>query len=320
MKKNYKNLLLLTVTLILFYIGGELVTRMILYKDGNPFTIDYPSNLEGYRDYNHNLQKTNNTFRIEVLGDSFTYGLGVYKTEDTSPKVLEKVLNKNEEGIIYEVFNFGRPSHGTEDELNTLKDYGLKYKPDLVIINFNINDIEFEGYNDPNVIKRKVDEMRVSLRNKNGEFPHFYYFILKNLAEEWCRHAPPPQCGYLSHIKGLYKNENWGKEKNLLKEIKILGEKNDFKMVIVIFPLMVPDEYRLKELYNKIKKGLEQEKFAVLNLYEYYQDYDFESIRVNYWDYHPNEKGQEIAAKATYNYLIEKNLIPDAENRTILQI
>ncbi|MDP2908448.1 MAG: SGNH/GDSL hydrolase family protein [Nanoarchaeota archaeon] len=319
MKKNYKNLLLLTVTLILFYIGGELVTRMILYKDGNPFTIDYPSNLEGYRDYNHNLQKTNNTFRIEVLGDSFTYGLGVYKTEDTSPKVLEKVLNKNEEGIIYEVFNFGRPSHGTEDELNTLKDYGLKYKPDLVIINFNINDIEFEGYNDPNVIKRKVDEMRVSLRNKNGEFPHFYYFILKNLAEEWCRHAPPPQCGYLSHIKGLYKSENWGKEKNLLKEIKILGDKNNFKTVIVIFPLMIPHEHEPEELYNKIKNGLEQ-GLAVLNLYEYYQDYDFESIRANYWDYHPNEKGQEIAAKATYNYLIEKNLIPDAENRTILQI
>lgn len=319
-KNLLRNILLLSLTLLLLYIGGEFTTRAILYKDGNPFTINYQLNSEGFRDYNHSLQKPNGTFRIVVLGDSFTFGQGVYKLEDTNPKKLEELLNKNFGEEKYEVFNFGKRGINTKDELKILEDYGLKYNPDLVIINFYIDDADFEGYKGLNWIENKEKQMHPFLYRNNKKFPHFYYFILGKLNSFVYRSKLLKHKSYSLHLKEVYQSKNWEEEKNILKEIKILSKNNDFKTAIIIFSILnnQSDKAGLKETYSGIQKDLEREGFPVLNLYDSYGKYDFKSLWISAWDSHPNEKGHEIAAKTVYNFLIEKDLISDTENRTVL--
>lgn len=317
------NILLLVTVLIIIYIAGEFITRIMLYKDGNPFRIDYNLNSEGFRDYDHNLQKPNGTFRITVLGDSFTFGQGVYKVEDTNPKKLEELLNKSFGKKKYEVFNFGERGINTKEELKILKDYGLKYKPDLVIINFYIDDADFKRYKGLNWIENKEKQMYPFLEMNNKKFPHFYYFILKKLNSFVYRSELLKHKSYLIHLKEVYQSKNWEEEKNILKEIKILSEKNDFKIAIIIFPILndQPNKAGLKETYSAIQKDLEQEGFPILNLYNSYNQYNFKSLWISAWDSHPNGKGHEIAAKAIYNFLIEKNLLPNnTEKHPVLQV
>ena len=311
-KRFFKNILLLIIILILLYAIGEFITRFMLYKDGNPFRIDYQLNSEGFRDYEHNLEKSEDMFRIAVLGDSFTFGQGIYRTKDTNPKVLESLLNKKN-NISYEVFNFGIRSYNTKDELKTLKENVLKYKPNLVIVNFYIDDADFEGYSSKRFFEKEITKMYPLLERENKKFPHFYYFIIKRLNGFLCK-KDYSRCkdNYIGHLKEVYQSKNWDNELILFKEIKDLGKENNFKTAIVIFPILVDqaNKFGLQETYYMIEEELNQD-FLVLNLLEYYKNYNFKSLCISPWDAHPNEEGQEIAAKAMYDFLIEEKLVSE---------
>lgn len=116
-------------------------------------------NSNGLRDYEHEGKKR---FSILGLGDSFTFGTGV-EVEDTYLWRLEDILNKKH-GNMYEIVKAGVPGYGTDQEYIFLKNKGLEYKPDLVIIGFYINDVldsvipNFtvkDGYNVPSQATRK---------------------------------------------------------------------------------------------------------------------------------------------------------------------
>lgn len=83
------------------------------------------------------------TFRILALGDSFTYGYYVHN-EEAWPSRLEEILNQRL-AVPVQVFNAGVPGYTIVDELDYLRDKGLKLEPDLVVIGFYTNDI-FDFY------------------------------------------------------------------------------------------------------------------------------------------------------------------------------
>jgi hypothetical protein len=91
----------------------------------------YQINASGLRDKDYPLQKKAGVYRIVVLGDSFTFGMGV-NLEDTYPKRLEKILQAKDPNI--EVINFGVIGHDMWQYYETLKRRALSYHPDLVIL------------------------------------------------------------------------------------------------------------------------------------------------------------------------------------------
>ena len=98
-------------------------------------------NSHGFRDKERRYEKKEDTFRILVLGDSFTEALQV-PLERTFPYILEEKLNSEGGGKRFEVINLGVSGFGTAQEYLALKYYGLKYNPDLVILEFFIgNDV-----------------------------------------------------------------------------------------------------------------------------------------------------------------------------------
>jgi hypothetical protein len=72
--------------------------------------------------------------RVLVLGDSFTYGIGVEDDQTFSARLeqLEPEL---------EVINTGANGYGTGQELILLRDEGLAFDPDIVILAFFWNDL-----------------------------------------------------------------------------------------------------------------------------------------------------------------------------------
>ncbi|HXI02701.1 MAG TPA: SGNH/GDSL hydrolase family protein [Candidatus Saccharimonadales bacterium] len=98
----------------------------------------------GYRDYEHTLQKVPGVYRIEVIGDSVTKGLGTQEHEGTFPSVIERKLR--ESGTPNEVLNFGVEGYNTQQEVETLRDRGLRYDPDLVILAYLPNDRDWPAH------------------------------------------------------------------------------------------------------------------------------------------------------------------------------
>lgn len=94
-------------------------------------------NSAGFRDREHSLAKPDGTFRILVLGDSYTEALQVDESE-AFWSVLERQLAANWEshGRRVEVISMGVSGWGTAQECLALEHYGLGYSPDLVLLAF----------------------------------------------------------------------------------------------------------------------------------------------------------------------------------------
>lgn len=106
----------------------------------NEFNTDYKINSLGLRDKEYSIQKPSNTFRILMLGDSFTEGDGVFSHE-TFSKQLEQKLQSLPGSGRYEVINAGVGSYSPLLEYLYLKTQGLQLDPDLVILNFDLSDV-----------------------------------------------------------------------------------------------------------------------------------------------------------------------------------
>jgi lysophospholipase L1-like esterase len=94
-------------------------------------------NRDGFRDRDHPSKKPPGTYRIAILGDSFTEGLQV-RLEDTFGAVLERNLSTCSDfrSRSIEVDNFGVSNYGTAQELLTLRDRVWATEPDLVLLAF----------------------------------------------------------------------------------------------------------------------------------------------------------------------------------------
>jgi len=100
-------------------------------------------NSHGLRDREYSEAKPPDTFRIVMLGDSTTLGWGDPE-EQTIPKILERNLNRS--GVpgyrSCEVLNAGVGNYDTVQEVEHYRLFDRTFHPDLVILDYFINDAE----------------------------------------------------------------------------------------------------------------------------------------------------------------------------------
>lgn len=94
---------------------------------------------DGFRGENREFEKSPNTARIVVLGDSQIAAIATQE-EDTMVAQLEKLLNKNHPSIDWEVFNFGISGASTGQELVLFRKLASKYEPDIVICAYYVGN------------------------------------------------------------------------------------------------------------------------------------------------------------------------------------
>ncbi len=122
-------------------IGYEPVPN-IDYRGGTLSFWDYvgASNSQGFRDREHAVAKPPGAYRIVVLGDSIAAGLKVERFEDTFPPRLERLLRAR--GVPAEVISLAVSGYNTQQEVETFRERGLRYRPDLVLVAYSLTDRE----------------------------------------------------------------------------------------------------------------------------------------------------------------------------------
>jgi len=123
----------------------ELIPTLSVNLMGRRFN----TNSEGFRGPLYSAAKGNSVFRIIGIGDSMTFGWGVHDDE-TYLAFLNDRLNSEFPDISWQVINTAVPGYNTVMEVETLKEKGLKYKPDLVIVGSVNNDLAL-----PNFVRAK---------------------------------------------------------------------------------------------------------------------------------------------------------------------
>lgn len=177
MKKIVLLVLGILIALILVEIGLRLFTRETTLKFydnpvfGSAFipnqkglfvteTKEYSSKVEinsqGWPDIEHSFEKPKGVYRILILGDSFVENFQVHFEKRFFRQLQDKLGNK------FEIIAIGRGNTGTAQQYLMLKEYGLKYKPDLVIQLFlTANDVKNNSpilQNDPYLPYFEIDE------------------------------------------------------------------------------------------------------------------------------------------------------------------
>jgi hypothetical protein len=99
------------------------------------------TNREGFRDREHELAKPSGTRRVVVIGDSYTFGVGIERPEDRLSDLLAASVGGPDLGRV-EVLNAGLPYSHTLQHIEFLE-RTLAYAPDLVLLLYVFNDIEY---------------------------------------------------------------------------------------------------------------------------------------------------------------------------------
>lgn len=278
------------------------------------FTMNITLNSKGLRDNkDYSYNKPENVTRIIVLGDSFTWGEGVNNSQ-----ICTEFLENKQDKV--EVINTGHVGYGTAQELLLLKNEGVKYSPDLIILLFHGSDLinnvaTTTGYyprpvfaidENNNISLTNVPLPEISLFNKIKAYltyhSHLSYFVYERLQKSKSIQNIFAPMGLLQK-RYAPDNEkeiqyNWRLEYALLNEINNISNN---KLIIVA----ISDEG------NKLSEFCDENEIYFLNLQPEFEKQSLKGKQLIIpIDLHWNEDGHRLATELIYNKLIEEELVP----------
>jgi lysophospholipase L1-like esterase len=164
-RKNALFMLIMLIVVIVPVISLEIMARIffpqptLLYISSNNYRLIYELNplypeinSFGMRNEEFDPSTLRNQFIIAVIGDSHTYGERSKRREDTFPSRLEHYLKAMTGGDNIKVLNFGVPGYDMHQELEVLRAKVLRFNPDLIILQYCINDEHISNYIQPKYV------------------------------------------------------------------------------------------------------------------------------------------------------------------------
>ena len=331
MTENLKKQILLSSILVLLslliaFALGELMLRVLGYQGvpmstiSNVIEVDdpilnwriapnserregrlvYQFNSEGFRDTDHETRNDNGRKRIIVLGDSVTVGYGV-AGEDIFSSVLQQRLGND-----VEVINISAGGLNTPQETHLFELEGIKYKPEMVILNFILNDCDFYSNRAGGQEYRENKDAQIDLLGGISINPKLKRLLKSSALVYFVK-------SQLENIKGRitgdmatshdYFHRIWSEDKNRKKIIDgfsalaNLGSEHDFETVVVIWPILTDfEDYQYTEIHEWVEQQAAANDFRVIDLLPAFSPNSFRDLQVTAEDnVHPNARGHELA-------------------------
>jgi lysophospholipase L1-like esterase len=320
LKRLAFNLLIVGGTLAIALLGFELVLRAIEPKSppGTTYGRIVTKNSNELRDREFAIPKPPDTYRVLVLGDSFTWGVGL-DIEETIPKQLEAALRTTTASTI-EVINAAVPGMNTVNELAMLKEHGLKYEPDMILLVYLLNDIDFKPELAPQAYAGaeavpvvQIDAGRDA--TKWSKWKGIRGTILRIEQNSALARFMVPRVGQVLHSMGMLNsvefswiakvfqgfddaNPGWLESKRALKEIADISRERQIPFVVAIYPLLVGlENYQGRHANRAVEEYCRSIGADVIDLLPVFEGKSGRSFWVNYADHHPNAEAHRLVTR-----------------------
>lgn len=254
----------------------------------------------GFRDRNHRKTKPPGVKRVVVIGDSVTEGSGV-EADETFSSRLQQLL-----GPQHEVINLGMSGLNTPQEVHILEVEGLDYDPDVVILNFVLNDCDF--FSEFHAAKQFVQDKdaKIGLLGDISVDPRikrllkssaFVYFVKSRVEHLIGMVTGKGESNYYLNLWSHdYCPQRIAEGFEKLKDLQI---RKSFEVHVIIWPLLVDyNSYAFAAIHGRVRHEAETRRFKVLDLYEVFASTSYRKLQLTAEDnVHPNGEGHRLAAE-----------------------
>ena len=261
--------------------------------------IDYKYNTFGFRDIDHTFLTPAHKQRIVVLGDSITEGYGVEWRSVFAPYIQSRL------GDGFEVINIAASGLNTPQEIHLFSQTGLQCRPELLVLNFVLNDCDFysnfkSGQKYAALKDSRIDLIGLSVDpgvKRVLKSSAFLYFVKQNLEDLIGRFRGIPKTDYYSEI--WEKQENRKKITTGFDQLAALQKENGFDVLVIIWPLLTSyDTYRFQSIHQWVKDQAQKRDFSTIDLLAKFSSFPYRKLQITSEDStHPNALGHEIAAE-----------------------
>jgi len=242
-------------------------------------------NSHGLRDREYTEAKPPGTYRIVMLGDSTCFGWGV-PLDQTAAKILERELNAASLPPYrhFEVLNAGVGNYDTVQEVAHYENYDRLFHPDLVILEYFINDAELVP-----------SERRAWLLGRS-------YLVAFTISRfDTLMQFAGLRPSWDAYYANLYEAGQPGfrAANRALAKLTLLTRANRANLVVAMLPELhrINDNYPFLREQRKIKELLEAMHVPVIDLIEGLRGHGPESsLWVTPEDPHPNGKANALIA------------------------
>jgi hypothetical protein len=256
-----------------------------------------PENSAGYRDVEHEKEKSPGVHRAVFVGDSFTYGAGVL-FDDTYAQRVARGLSADR-GERWEAVVLARPGLTTAQEAEIVRKEAFAYEPDLLFLGYVLNDAE--GANAAE--QRRADDWREELKGAPSAPPPWHRSALLSLVADRVK-ATRENRARVANYLALYRDDQPG-YRNVVKgltEIAALAHEHRVPLVVAVFPLFgnpLDRTYPFAFIHKKLEALCRPLGVMFVDLLPYYLGLDWKLLVVEgASDEHPNEIAHRIAAEA----------------------
>ena len=294
------NALVAVGSLVVFLGLAEIATRLlggIGYGGwGDPASIhrmakQFYANSRGLRDREFPYERAPGEFRILCLGDSFTWGQMV-PANTAYPKLLERLLAERESMTRYSVINAGQLGWSTIHEAQWLRQEGVFYGPNVVLVGFFLNDAEVDHYEIAPLLPKRIE------RWLGGSY--FYFFLKYRVHMLRVRFGLAQSYG--DYLMGLYepKSAGWRACRAALSDIAETARSANARVLVLILPAIQDwRTYPFAPIHEKVATYCAEQGIPVADLLDAFRSapLSWKELRVGPNDDHPNAEGHAIIAK-----------------------
>jgi hypothetical protein len=299
------NSLLLVFLLSLMWLAGEVYYRF-LYDSTDSlmftkvsqrwFVSHYHWNKANLRDdFEYSLRIAPGKRRISFVGDSFTVGHGIKRTD---ARFSNLVRARHPEWEIHVMAMLG---FDTGDELTFLSDWLAKgYQVDEVVLVYCLNDIG------DLIPEQRAAVTRINEEAKHGSWLRQNSYLVNTIYYRIRLRYDKDLGGYYGYVRDAYRDGPlWTQQMRRLTAFRDLVASHGGRLAVVTFPFMhaLGPDYEYEFVHEKLDKFWDSINVPNLDLLPLYRHLSRKQLTVNHFDAHPSEYANALAAPAIDKFL-----------------
>jgi hypothetical protein len=250
--------------------------------------VRFRTNSAGLPDREYSLSKPENTFRIALIGSSFSMPAGV-ALEDSWQEKLEHGLNAQRSRKRYEVINFSVGGYDLRQMLAPLQHRAMAYAPDLILVDLTLprRMLVEKAYHSPYIVQPKT-------------YPFFHSFALERLLPPTAQAAPTLELPG-EQVPAAFER--------VLAGYRSFAEQSGLPLCFVI----LHNNPKYHEETRKLGEEASRFSSCVIDTSPAFTNETLSDLIILKIDTHPNPKAQKIFAKVVLDHLLKSDLLAAAQ-------